>query len=216
MNRLDSVDAGIGDRVRVGVLGRTLVDSQVIPRRKRDGRRDVVDLDGEAVAAAVVVLVADRDGDGVAVRAVGVGVRLRAERDRAGGACRGDLVGRRRAAVAPVDRDIPGAVGAGVGEAAEVEAVAGALVGALVGGGRDDRRDVGDGNDLDCLGGAVGGVIGVGHADLDVGLRRAVGEAAAEAAAACVGLQRVADVDAAGAAVGIGRLVDAEGVDAGV
>src|SRR5207244_3968917 len=112
--------------------------------------------------------------------------------------------------------DVPGGVVARIGEGAEVEAVRGALVARLVGRGGDARRHVGDVHDLDGLGVGVGGTVGVGHLDLDVGLSRAVREAAVEAAAAGVGRERAGDVAAGTPTVRVGRLVDREGVLTGV
>ena len=62
-------------------------------------------------------------------------------RDRAGRHLGEDRVG---GGVAPVDRDLPGVVVAGIGERAQVEQLGGALARRLVGRRRDAGSDVGD------------------------------------------------------------------------
>src|SRR5262249_33599358 len=83
----------------------------------------------------------DRDRECSVVR-VSVGTTA----ERAGGAGAEDAMG---GAVAPVDIDGPGTVGAGVGEGAEAEALRRSFAGGLVGGGRDDRGHVVDGDRRD-------------------------------------------------------------------
>src|SRR5204863_487456 len=123
------VEAGVrvGGRrielVREVDRGRRALGSRAVVA-EAGGRVDVGDLDSEGLGIAAAVGIADGHVDCEGVRAVGVGVRLWTDRDVHGRARTRDLVRVRRGAVAPVDRDRPGAVGARVGEGAETEGVA--------------------------------------------------------------------------------------------
>src|SRR5205085_1690359 len=128
---------GVG-RARIGPAVAVVLGVALVGRGgagEADGRGDVVDLHLEGRRAGAVVLVGDADGDRVVVRPVGVDMALASERGRHGRAAAGHLVGGREGAVAPVDRDRPGAVRARIREGAEAEGVVVALVGRLVAGG---------------------------------------------------------------------------------